>query len=371
MVNFTIDTQKFKDAIPYISKYIGKAKKSPNTYIGVQFLIRNNNLTLVGFDGSSGIRYDMGKVDIEDLSVTIEYATFEKVIQFTDADKMHFYFEDTKLKLLCGKSKYNFKYLDTTYDGCFNYVTEGDAWLKIAVSEMVKMFKYVTHYICLDENMYFLKGIHYDGCFSSTDAKSVCVYPFSSTPLKNGYILPKQMFERIIAFPNKDRIFSFYNSGSAVVYKTENMECFTQLLNGKYPNYKQVLDKSINNTSYIEVSTKLLSNACERLIPFNDAKELHKVNVFIAHQTLTLSTSTVEKDREGIEELSIISTNVDKDISFVLNLKKLLVIMATATTETVKITFQDNLSAPIKFETDEKACVFDCVIRTRTVAQEA
>ena len=366
-MHFTIDTQKFKDAIPYVSKYVGKAKKSPSTYIGLQFFICSGKLTLIGFDGSSGIRYEMGNVEMDDFSATIEYATFDQVVLFTDAHEMTFYFEDTKLKLICGKSKYNFKYLPITYDTCFSYVTDGDSWLQISPAEMNKMFKYTSHYSSTDENMYFLRGIYYDGNFASTDAKSVCIYPFKDA-INKGYILPKQTYERIIAFPNKDKVFSFYDSGSAIVYKTEGIECFTQALTGKFPNYKQVLDKSVNNTLFIEVPTKVLANACERLVPFNDPKELHKANVIISPQTITLSTCTAEKDREGIEEIALVSTNVTKDVGFILNLKKLLVIMATATTETVKITFQENLSTPIKFETDEKACVFDCVIKTRTVA---
>lgn len=360
-----LPTQQIKTALPYLTKYVGKAKKGPNTYIGLEFKIYNNTLTLIGFDGTSGIKYDMGRVQNQNFKATIDFAVFEQVINHTTVDSVKFWFEESAVKISCGKSKYTLKYIDTSYDECFSCTPTSDTWLTISVANLVKVFKYTTHYICNDDNMFFLKGILFDGNFVATDTKTIGVYPYAEKLPKN-YMIPKQLYERVTSFPDKDRVFTFYECDNAIVYTSEGIECFSQLLNGKFPLYSTVLEKVMTHPYTVTFSKTDLLSACERLVPFNDPKALQKVNIHVSSDNMVLTTGTVERDKEGTEEIQLTSSNVDTSIGFVMNLKKLLIIAASYPNDIMSMSFSTDLKLPIKFATESGAQVLDCVIRTTT-----
>lgn len=126
--------------------------------------------------------------------------------------------------------------------------------------------------------------------FVTTDGKRLAVitrdYEDKVGTIETGVIVPHKIFKTIIgALSSGDVLFSVHNNQS--FFKIGNVYIFTNLVEGKFPNYKDVIPSDKINVAVVE--SDLLLTAIETVASMSDP-DSGKVKVEIGDNRMKLST---------------------------------------------------------------------------------
>ena len=148
-------------------------------------------------------------------------------------------------------------------------------------------------------------------------------------------ILPKKtIFQLCSLLENFDGDIKISNVKSKIKFELKNSTLISKLIDGKFPNYAQVIPK--NNKKKLEIDLKLFLNSVDRVASVSlDKKDGVKFN--LTKDMLNLSVNNTNSG-DGKESLSV---NFDHDLDISFNSRYLIDVASQLDGDKIEIYFKD------------------------------
>jgi len=252
---------------------------------------------------------------------------------------------------------------------------EGQKEFSLKRNEVISMLKSVSYAQSVNEERYMLKGVFFQ--FSkdklslvATDGRRLAVTNRTITASEEEggeFILPSLTVTEIEKLPDigEDINISFTDRQVAFELKVKNTEdansgfkdsvyLVSKVVEGKYPNYKQVIPKDDFNSA--EIERELMQECVHRAALVSD----EKVTLRIKPEEMEITGQSVVGD--ACESMPINYKGEEAAVSF--NPRFLLDPLKSITKDKISLEFRDDMSPGVfKVKDEEKdALVFLCVV---------
>ena len=252
---------------------------------------------------------------------------------------------------------------------------EGQKEFSLERNEVISMLKSVSYAQSVNEERYMLKGVFFQ--FSkeklslvATDGRRLAVTNRAITANEGEggeFILPSLTVTEIEKLPDigKDINISFTDRQVAFELKVENSEeanngfmesvyLVSKVVEGKYPNYKQVIPKDDFNSA--EIERELMQECVHRAALVSD----EKVTLRIKPEEMEITGQSVVGD--ACESMPISYKGEEAAVSF--NPRFLLDPLKSITKDKISLEFRDDMSPGVfKVKDEEKdTLIFLCVV---------
>ena len=252
---------------------------------------------------------------------------------------------------------------------------EGQKEFSLERKEVISMLKSVSYAQSVNEERYMLKGVFFQ--FSkeklslvATDGRRLAVTNRAITVNEGEggeFILPSLTVTEIEKLPDigKDINISFTDRQVAFELKVENSEeanngfmesvyLVSKVVEGKYPNYKQVIPKDDFNSA--EIERELMQECVHRAALVSD----EKVTLRIKPEEMEITGQSVVGD--ACESMPISYKGEEAAVSF--NPRFLLDPLKSITKDKISLEFRDDMSPGVfKVKDEEKdTLIFLCVV---------
>ena len=358
-MKFNINQQDLQKSLNYCQGVIEKRSTLP-ILSNVLLDVSNGKLTITATDLDLIFIHQISNIEIleEGKTTTSASIMYDIVRKFSSGKKINFSNpSENKLQLESEKSLFNLNCISASEfpltDENFNkneFVIESKQFLKL-----LNKCKFS---VSNDETRHYLTGIFFhqtqieDKIFltaASTDSHRMSI---SKIRLKNKIefepiILPKKtIFQLCSILEDFDGDIKISNIKSKIKFEINDSVLISKLIDGKFPNYVQVVPKE--NKKKLEVNLKLFLNSVDRVASVSlDKKD--GVKFGLSKDTLNLSVNNTNSG-DGKESLSV-KFDDELDISF--NSKYLIDVASQLDGEKIEIYLKDSgLPALIKDPAD-------------------
>ena len=250
-----------------------------------------------------------------------------------------------KLRLISGNSKFNLLCIPSD---SFPLSEEDNSQKNFEISsqKLLKLLNKTKISISNDETRHYLNGIFlhktklenkYFLCGVATDSHRLSSSSIEVDPNINieSIILPKKtIFQLCSLLEDYDGDVKISNIKSKIKFELNNSILISKLIDGKFPNYVQVIPK--NNKKKLEIDLKLFLNSVDRVASVSlDKKDGVKFN--LSKDVLNLSVNNTNSG-DGKESLNV-KFEHDLDISF--NSRYLMDVASQLDGDKIEIFFND------------------------------
>jgi DNA polymerase-3 subunit beta len=358
-MKFSINQQDLQKSLSYCQGVIEKRSTLP-ILSNVLLDVSNGKLTITATDLDIIFIQQISNIEIleEGKTTTSSSIMYDIVRKFSSGKKINFSNPtENKLQLESEKSLFNLNCINASEfpltDENFN---ENEFIIKS--KELLKLLNKCKFSVSNDETRHYLSGIFFhqtqieDKIFltaASTDSHRMSI---SKIRLKNKIefepvILPKKtIFQLCSILENFDGDIKISNIKSKIKFEINDSVLISKLIDGKFPNYVQVIPKE--NQKKLEIDLKLFLNSVDRVASVSlDKKD--GVKFSLSKDTLNLSVNNTNSG-DGKESL-IVKFDHELDISF--NSRYLIDIASQLDGEKIEIYLKDTgLPALIKDPSD-------------------
>jgi DNA polymerase-3 subunit beta len=179
--------------------------------------------------------------------------------------------------------------------------------------------------------------------FAAADAFRLAVrsapLPGDSTPRSDILIPARTLIELARILPSEGTVQMIVTPNrSQVLFHTENVDLLSRLIEGTFPNYRQIMPKE--HTTRAVVETKEFAAAVKSVIPFaRDSSNIARVKITGGGEGIEPGTFTVEATAEDLgHNVSTINAAVDgPDQQIIFNVKYLSDVLAVMSTPEVAV----------------------------------
>jgi DNA polymerase-3 subunit beta len=179
--------------------------------------------------------------------------------------------------------------------------------------------------------------------FAAADAFRLAVrsapLPGDSTPRSDILIPARTLIELARILPSEGTVQMIVTPNrSQVLFHTENVDLLSRLIEGSFPNYRQIIPKE--HTTRAVVETKEFAAAVKSVIPFaRDSSNIARVKISGGGEGIEPGTFTVEATAEDLgHNVSTINAAVDgPDQQIIFNVKYLSDVLAVISTPEVAV----------------------------------
>ena len=358
-MKFSINQQDLQKSLSYCQGVIEKRSTLP-ILSNVLLDVSNGKLTITATDLDLIFIHQISNIEIleEGRTTTSSSIMHDIVRKFSSGKKISFSNpSENKLHLESEKSLFNLNCINASEfpltDENFN---ENEFIIKS--KELLKLLNKCKFSVSNDETRHYLSGIFFhqtqieDKIFLTAAATDSHRMSISKIRLKNKIefepvILPKKtIFQLCSILEDFDGDIKISNIKSKIKFEINDSILISKLIDGKFPNYVQVIPKE--NQKKLEVDLKLFLNSVDRVASVSlDKKDGVKFN--LSKDTLDLSVNNTNSG-EGKESL-IVKFDHELDISF--NSRYLIDVASELDGEKIEIYLKDTgLPALIKDPSD-------------------
>jgi len=346
-MKFSVNQQDLQQALNYCQGVIEKRSTLPilsNVLLDVQ----KSKLTITATDLDLIFIHQINNVEVleEGKTTTISSLMYDIVRKFTSGMKININLNDSnKLHLESEKSYFNLNCLSASeFPLTDENFTQNE--FKIKSKDLLKLLNKCKFSISNDETRHYLSGIYLhqneveDKIYLTAVATDSHRMSISKIRLNNQIdfepiILPKKtIFQLCSLLDNYDGEVKISNIKSKIKFELGNSILISKLIDGKFPNYIQVIPK--NNQKKLEISLKSFLNSVDRVASVSlDKKDGVKFD--LTKDTLNLSVNN-SNSGDGKETLSV-KFESDLEISF--NSRYLIDVASQIDGEIVELYFND------------------------------
>ena len=346
-MKFNVNQQDFQQALNYCQGVIEKRSTLP-ILSNILLDASNSNLIITATDLDLIFIHKLKNVEIleEGTTTTVSSTIYDIVRKLSSGKKINLTLnEKSKLHLESEKSIFNLNCLSSSEfpltDEDFN---QNDFTLKS--KQLLKLLNKCKFSVSNDETRHYLSGIYFhqtevdDKNYLTAVATDSHRMSISKIRLDNKIefepiILPKKtIFQLCSLLDNYDGDVKISNARSKIKFELNNSILISKLIDGKFPNYIQVIPK--NNQKKLEIDLKLFLNSVDRVASVSlDKKDGVKFN--LSKDTLDLSVNNTNSG-DGKETL-IVKFDHDLEISF--NSRYLIDVASQLDGDKVEIFFND------------------------------
>ncbi|MBM3630620.1 MAG: DNA polymerase III subunit beta [Alphaproteobacteria bacterium] len=347
-MKFNVNQQDFQQALNYCQGVIEKRSTLP-ILSNILLDANNSKLTITATDLDLIFIHQLNNVEIfeEGKITTTSSIMYDIIRKFTSGKKINLSLTDiSKLQVESEKSIFNLNCISASEfpltDENFN-----DNEFSIKSKQFLKLLNKCKFSISNDETRHYLSGIYFHqtevegknyltAVATDSHRMSVSKIRLDKKIDFEPVILPKKtIFQLCSLLDTHDGNIKISNRKSKIKFELNNSILISKLIDGKFPNYIQVIPK--NNHKKLEIDLKLFLNSVDRVASVSlDKKDGVKFN--LSKDVLNLSVNNANSG-DGKETLSV-KFEYDLEISF--NSRYLIDIASQINGDRVEIFFNDS-----------------------------
>ena len=346
-MKFNVNQQDLQQALNYCQGVIEKRNTLP-ILSNVLLDVGNSKLILTATDLDLIFIHEINNIEVieEGKTTTISSTMYDIVRKFSSGKKINLSLSETnKLQLESEKSIFNLNCLSPSEfpltDENFN-----NNEFEINSKQLLKLLNKCKFSISNDETRHYLSGIYFHQTevedknyltAVATDSHRMSISKIRLDKKINfdPIILPKKtIFQLVSLLDNYDGDVKISNLKTKIKFKLRNSTLISKLIDGKFPNYIQVIPK--NNQKKLEINLKLFLDSVDRVASVSlDKKD--GVKFSLTKDSLNLSVNNTNSG-DGNETL-IVKFEHDLEISF--NSRYLIDVASQLDGEKIEIFFND------------------------------
>ncbi len=347
-MKFNVNQQDLQQALNYCQ---GVIEKRSTLQILSNILIdaSNSRLTITATDLDLIFIHQLNNVEIleEGKTTTTSSIMYDIIRKFNSGKKINLSLTDiSKLQVESEKSIFNLNCISATEFPLTDENFNQNEFI-IKSKQLLKLLNKCKFSVSNDETRHYLSGIYFhqteveDKNYLTAVATDSHRMSISKIRLEekidfDPIILPKKtIFQLCSLLDSYDGDVKISNMKSKIKFELNNSILISKLIDGKFPNYIQVIPK--NNQKKLEIELKLFLNSVDRVASVSlDKKDGVKFN--LSKDTLDLSVNNTNSG-DGKETLSV---KFDHDLEISFNSRYLIDVASQLDGDRVEIFFNDS-----------------------------
>ena len=346
-MKFNVNQQDLQQALNYCQGVIEKRSTLP-ILSNILLDANTSNLTITATDLDLIFIHNINNVEVlqEGKTTTTSSIMYDIIRKLSSGKKINLSLTDvSKLQVESEKSIFNLNCISATEfpltDENFN-----QNHFVIKSKQLLKLLNKCKFSVSNDETRHYLSGIYFhqteveDKYYLTAVATDSHRMSISKIRLDQKIefepiILPKKtIFQLCSLLDNYDGDVNVSNVKSKIKFEFNNSVLISKLIDGKFPNYIQVIPK--NNQKKLEVDLKLFLNSVDRVASVSlDKKDGVKFN--LSKDKLNLSVNNTSSG-DGKETLNV---KFDHDLEISFNSRYLIDVSSQLDGERMEIFFND------------------------------
>jgi len=323
-MKFNVNQQDLQQALNYCQGVIEKRSTLP-ILSNILLDASNSKLTITATDLDLIFIHQLGNVEIlkEGKTTTVSSTIYDIVRKLSSGKKINLTLNDTnKLHLESEKSNFNLNCLSHSEFPLTDENFNQNEFI-IKSKQLLKLLNKCKFSVSNDETRHYLSGIYLHqtevedknyltAVATDSHRMSVSKIRLDGKIDFESIILPKKtIFQLCALLDNYDGDVKISNIKSKIKFELNNSILISKLIDGKFPNYIQVIPK--NNQKKLELDLKLFLNSVDRVASVSlDKKDGVKFN--LSKDKLNLSVNNTNSG-DGKETLAV-KFEHDLEISF-------------------------------------------------------
>ncbi len=346
-MKFNVNQQDLQQALSYCQGVIEK-RSTLEILSNILIDASDSKLTITATDLDLIFIHQIDHVEVleEGRTTTRSSLMYDIVRKFSSGKKINLSLSDkSKLQLESEKSIFNLNCISHTEfpltDENFN-----DNEFSINSKSLLKLLNKCKFSVSNDETRHYLSGIYLHqtevdeknyltAVATDSHRMSISKVRLDQKIIFDSIILPKKtIFQLISLLDNYDGDVKICNLKSKIKFELNNSILISKLIDGKFPNYVQVIPK--NNQKKLEVDLKLFLGSVDRVASVSlDKKD--GVKFSLTKDALSLSVNNANSG-DGNETLGV---KFDSDLEISFNSRYLIDVASQLDGEKIDIYFND------------------------------
>ena len=346
-MKFNVNQQDLQQALNYCQGVIEKRSTLP-ILSNILLDASNSKLTITATDLDLIFIHQLNNIEVldEGKTTTTSSIMYDIVRKFSSGKKINLSLTDvSKLQVESEKSIFNLNCISATEfpltDENFN-----ENEFNIQSKKLLKLLNKCKFSVSNDETRHYLSGIYFhqteveDKNYLTAVATDSHRMSISKIRLDQKIdfepiILPKKtIFQLCSLLDSYDGEVKVSNIKSKIKFELDNSILISKLIDGKFPNYVQVIPK--NNQKKLEIDLKLFLNSVDRVASVSlDRKDGVKFN--LSNDVLNLSVNNANSG-DGKETINV---KFDHDLEISFNSRYLIDVASQLDGERIEIFFND------------------------------
>ena len=347
-MKFNVNQQDLQQALNYCQGVIEKRSTLP-ILSNILLDATNSKLTITATDLDLIFIHQLNNVEIleEGRTTTTSSIMYDIIRKFSSDNKINLFLKDaSKLQVESEKSIFN---LNCISEKEFPLTDENFNQNEFIIKskQLLKLLNKCKFSVSNDETRHYLSGIYFHQ--TEVDEKNYLTaaatdsHRMSISKIRldkkidfDPIILPKKtIFQLCSLLDNYDGDVKVSNIKSKIKFELNNSVLISKLIDGKFPNYIQVIPK--NNQKKLEIDLKLFLNSVDRVASVSlDKKDGVKFN--LSKDILDLSVNNTNSG-DGKETLNV---KFDHNLEISFNSRYLIDIASQLNGEKIEIFFNDS-----------------------------
>ena len=347
-MKFNINQQDLQQALNYCQGVIEKRSTLP-ILSNILLDVRNSKLVITATDLDLIFIHQLNNIEVlkEGKTTTTSSIMYDIVRKFSPGKTINLTLNDkNKLHLESEKSIFNLNCIDASEfpltDENFN---QNEFSMKS--KQLLKLLNKCKFSISNDETRHYLSGIYLhqteveDKNYLTAVATDSHRMSISKIRLNNKIefepiILPKKtIFQLCSLLESYDGDVKISNIKSKIKFELNNSILISKLIDGKFPNYIQVIPK--NNQKKLDIDLKIFLNSVDRVASVSlDKKDGVKFN--LSKDVLNLSVNNTNSG-DGKESLTV---NFDHELEISFNSRYLIDVASQIDGNKIELFFNDS-----------------------------
>ena len=346
-MKFNVNQQDLQKSLNYCQGVIEKRSTLP-ILSNVLLDVSNSKLTITATDLDLIFIHEINNIEIiEEGKITVTSSIMYDIIRkFSSGKKLNLSLSaENKLQLESEKSVFHLNCINASEFPLTDENFNQNEFI-IKSKQLLKLLNKCKFSVSNDETRHYLSGIYFhqteveDKNYLTAAATDSHRMSISKIRLDQKIdfepiILPKKtIFQLCSLLDSYDGDVKVSNIKSKIKFELNNSILISKLIDGKFPNYIQVIPK--NNQKKLEIDLKIFLNSVDRVASVSlDKKDGVKFN--LSKDTLDLSVNNTNSG-DGKETLNI---KFDHDLEISFNSRYLIDVASQLDGEKVEIFFND------------------------------
>ena len=347
-MKFNVNQNELQQALNYCQGVIEKRSTLP-ILSNILLDVSNSKLTITATDLDLIFIHQLNNVEIieEGKTTTTSSIMYDIIRKFNSGKKINLSLTDiSKLQVESEKSIFNLNCISATEFPLTDENFNQNEFI-IKSKQLLKLLNKCKFSVSNDETRHYLSGIYFhqteveDKNYLTAVATDSHRMSISKIRLEekidfDPIILPKKtIFQLCSLLDSYDGDVKVSNVKSKIKFELNNSILISKLIDGKFPNYIQVIPK--NNKKKLEIDLKLFLNSVDRVASVSlDKKDGVKFN--LSKDILDMSVNNTNSG-DGKETLSV---KFDHDLEISFNSRYLIDVASQLDGDKVEILFNDS-----------------------------
>lgn len=322
-MKFTVNREKLQKALQRVSSII--RQQSFTLMSNVLIEAEDGYLTFITVNGEICISTKIDAI-IEEAGATTCFAkTLTSLVGCFSGNNVQFEVDDKDhIELKCETSHFTLYGLPANdFKENFKNILESNQFevlreVKINSSDFKRMLSSISYAVCVEDNRPVLKGILLSVRESivtlvATDGKRLAIRektPESIEGSDGDAVIPEKTISEIRRLIGDDSVITILFGSKQCTFVADGFELTTKLIEGTYPNYRQVVPASFAKTVEINTSTFLT-----KIETVSQIAASNYINLRFENNRLHLYGSSAEVG-EGSDEVEIMFDDEPFEVAF-------------------------------------------------------